>query len=122
MDREDFSARKSVGWLTSEMAGCLIGVPARRLPKSVEGEGHSFMLHVTCDLCGKELCPGHDQRFVVKVEVFAAHEPAKITEADLDDDHMEAVSELLREMEENEDPDQVEPAYRHFRYDLCPEC
>ena len=60
------------------------------------------MLHVTCDLCGKELCPGHDQRFVVKVEVFAAHEPAKITEADLDDDHMEAVSELLREMEENE--------------------
>ncbi|HEV3084465.1 MAG TPA: hypothetical protein VG099_15070 [Gemmataceae bacterium] len=82
------------------------------------------MLHVTCDLCGKELCPGQDQRFVVKVEVFAAHDPAKITEADLDDDHMEAVSQLLREMEDNaqEDPDLAEPAYKNFRYDLCPDC
>jgi hypothetical protein len=81
------------------------------------------MLRVTCDLCGKELAPGHDHRFVVKMEVFAAHDPAKITESDLDDDHMEAVSELLRDMEDNpEDPDVVEPAYKHFRYDLCPEC
>ena len=81
------------------------------------------MLHVTCDLCGKELCPGQDQRFVVKIEVFAAHDPAKITEADLDDDHMEAVSELLRSLEENGgEPDLLEPVYKHFRYDLCPEC
>jgi hypothetical protein len=81
------------------------------------------MLHVTCDLCGKELMPGDDSRYVVKMEVFAAHDPAKITEADLDDDHMEAVGELLREMEENAvDPELAEPTYRHFRYDLCPEC
>ena len=81
------------------------------------------MLHVTCDLCGKELCPGHDQRFVIKMEIFAAHDPAKITEADLDDDHMEAVSELLRDMEDGiEDPELDGPAYKHFRYDLCPEC
>src|SRR5689334_12666344 len=62
-------------------------------------EGHPFMLHVTCDLCGKELRPGEDHHYVVKLEVFAAHDPAEITEADLDDDHMEAVSQLLREME-----------------------
>ena len=69
------------------------------------------------------LCPENDHRFVVKMEVFAAHDPAKITEADLDEDHMEAVSELLREMDENlADPDLAEPAYKHFRYDLCPEC
>src|SRR6516162_4011735 len=81
------------------------------------------MLHVTCDLCGKELCPGHDQRFVVKMEIFAAHDPAKITEADLDDDHMEAVSDLLRDAEDGiEDADVVEPVYKYFRFDLCPEC
>src|ERR1700737_3466950 len=81
------------------------------------------MFNVTCDLCGKELCPGQDERFVVKVEVFAAHDPAKITEADLDEDHMEAVSELLREMDENAiDPELTEPSSKHFRYDLCPEC
>jgi hypothetical protein len=81
------------------------------------------MLHVTCDLCGKELSPGHDQRYVIKMEVFAAHDPGKITEPDLDEDHMEAVSDLLREIEEGlEDPELDEPACRHFRYDLCPEC
>ena len=81
------------------------------------------MLHVTCDLCGKELRPGDDQHFVVKVEVFAAQDPAEITEADLDEDHMEAVSELLREMEDGADePDELERPTQHFRYDLCPEC
>src|SRR5437660_4653814 len=84
------------------------------------------MLHVTCDLCGKELRPGDDHRYVVKIEVFAAHDPAEITEADLDDDHMEAVSQLLREADdafaETEDVAQLAPPYKNFRYDLCPGC
>jgi hypothetical protein len=58
----------------------------------------------------------------VKIEVFAGHDPAKITEADLDDDHLEAISEILRDEDEMEDPDIAEPAYKNFRYDLCPEC
>jgi hypothetical protein len=77
------------------------------------------MLHVTCDLCGKQLRAGEDH-YVVKIEVFAGHDPAELTEADLEEDHMEAVSQLLREMEEADDA--VEPACRHLRYDLCPEC
>jgi hypothetical protein len=81
------------------------------------------MLHITCDVCGKELAVGEDRRFVVKMEVFAAHDPAEITEADLDDDHMEAVSQLLRDEEDGlVDPSTVEPAYKNFRFDLCPEC
>jgi hypothetical protein len=82
------------------------------------------MVHVTCDLCGKEIRPGDDHRFVVKIEVFSAQDPAQITEADLDEDHMEAVSQLLRAMEEEgpDAPDALEPAQRTFRYDLCPGC
>src|SRR5437660_3673016 len=81
------------------------------------------MLHVTCDLCGKEILAGDDHRYVVKMEVYAAHDPAKITEADLDDDHLEAVSEMLRDAEDSTlDPELSAPAYRHFRYDLCPDC
>ena len=81
------------------------------------------MMHFTCDLCGKEMYPEQDPRFIVKVEVFSAHDPAIITEADLDEDHVEAVGELLREMEANpEDSSEIEPATRQFRYDLCPEC
>jgi hypothetical protein len=82
------------------------------------------MLHFTCDVCGKELTSGgDDHRFVVKMEVYAAHDPAVLTEADLDEDHMEAVSQLLREEEDQlVDPDLHAPQYKNFRYDLCPEC
>jgi hypothetical protein len=81
------------------------------------------MLHVTCDLCGKELRPGENNRYVIKIEVFAAHDPAEITEADLDEDHMEAVSQLLREMDDNlAEPELVERYPKNFRYDLCPDC
>src|SRR5437763_13072741 len=87
-------------------------------------EGHSFMLHITCDVCGKELTQGDDHRYVVKVEVFAAHDPLAITEAHLDEDHLEAVSQLLRAEEDTglTDPDLAAPQYKNFRYDLCPEC
>ena len=71
------------------------------------------MLHVTCDHCGKQMRAGED-RYVVKIEVFAAHDPAEITEADLEEDHMEAVSELLRELEEAEETDSIEPASRRL--------
>jgi hypothetical protein len=79
------------------------------------------MLHVTCDLCGKELRPGDDQRYVVKIEVLAGQDPAELTEADLDEDHMEAVSQLLRQMEDTGVED-LDDAQQNFRYDLCAEC
>jgi hypothetical protein len=80
------------------------------------------MLHISCDLCGKELTITNDPRYVVKMEVFAVHDPAEVTEDDLDEDHMEAVSELLRDEEELADPDVNSPRYKKLRYDLCPDC
>jgi hypothetical protein len=80
------------------------------------------MLHVTCDCCGKELRAG-EKHFVVKIEVFAAQDPAELTEEDLDEDHMEAVSQLLQEMEDDLDAvATLEPVSRHLRFDLCMEC
>jgi hypothetical protein len=80
------------------------------------------MLHVTCDLCGKKLLPGDDHHYVVKIEAYAAHDPSEITTADLDEDHMEAVSQLLRDMDENVASSALAEPYKNFRYDLCPEC
>jgi hypothetical protein len=80
------------------------------------------MLHVTCDLCGKELRTGEDQRFVVKIEAYAANDPAEITEADLDEDHMEAVSQFLQECEDNDTSAELVEPYKKFRYDLCEDC
>jgi hypothetical protein len=79
------------------------------------------MLHITCDLCGKELRAGQDH-YVVKIEVFAQHDPAQLIEEDLEEDHMEAVSQLLREMDDEEASEGIEPTRHNMRYDLCPEC
>ena len=79
------------------------------------------MLHITCDLCGKELRAGQDH-YVVKVEVFAQHDPNQLTEADLDEDHMEAVGQLLRELDDDDLAEAIEPTRHHLRYDLCPDC
>jgi hypothetical protein len=79
------------------------------------------MLRVNCDGCGKEVRPGEDHH-VVRIEVFAAADPGKLTEADLDEDHMEAVAELIRQSEENGEELEVEPASKRLRYDLCAEC
>lgn len=89
-------------------------------PASIQ-EGLLFMLRVTCDGCGKELRSGEDHH-VVRIEVFAAQDPAELTEADLDEDHMEAVGELLRRLEETEAQVELEPASRRMRYDLCSQC
>ena len=53
------------------------------------------MVHFTCDLCGKDLTASGDPRYVVKIEAYAGFDPTEITGADLDDDHMEAISEIL---------------------------
>jgi hypothetical protein len=78
------------------------------------------MLRYTCDLCGRDVA---DRRFVVKIEVFAAHDPAQLTDADLDDDPIDSLSQILEEAGDDADlSDQLPPARADFRYDLCPAC
>jgi hypothetical protein len=78
------------------------------------------MLHFSCDLCGKDLTDGRDARYVVRMEVYPATDPAELTDADLSDDNLEAIGELLREADDS-DPEPA-PAYQKLRYDLCPTC
>jgi hypothetical protein len=80
------------------------------------------MVHFTCDLCGKDLTASGDSRYVVKIEAYAGFDPTQITEEDLDDDHMEAVSQLLQR-DEGLTPQELEAQVRKgFRFDLCPTC
>lgn len=80
------------------------------------------MQHFTCDLCGKELRPGDDQRYVVRMEAYAAYDPAEITEEDLDEDHMQTISELLEKQEEEDSPEELTESYKKMKFDLCPDC
>ena len=83
------------------------------------------MVHFTCDLCGKDLTHAHEPRYVVKIAAYAGFDPNQITEDDLDEDHMEAVSELLRREEiegGSSSGDLDAPSFKGFRFDLCPAC
>jgi hypothetical protein len=80
------------------------------------------MLHFSCDICGKDLTPGAVTRYVVKLEAFAATDPAELTDEDLDADHVEEMAQLLAEMEEAGDGPQAAPARKAMRFDLCPCC
>ena len=79
------------------------------------------MIRIVCDGCGKELGGGH-AHFVVKIEVFAAHEAKGLTDDDLDQDNLEAVAELLCRAEEDDEAPALEPGSASIRYDLCTGC
>lgn len=81
------------------------------------------MVHFTCDLCGKDMAASGDPRFVVKVEVTPGLDsPGGVREADLDDDAMEAVADLIRRDEHLSSDEVAALAPRGFRFDLCPGC
>lgn len=82
------------------------------------------MRHFSCDLCGKTLNPGADTRFVVRVESYSVAAPVEITEGDLDQDHIEAMAEMLEALEESSDARAAKPASTGGKseHDLCGAC
>ena len=55
------------------------------------------MLHFTCDGCGQNV---DRQHFVIKLEAFEACADNGITDDDLDEANLEAVAEILRDMDD----------------------
>lgn len=77
------------------------------------------MMHFTCDRCGQEMRP-QDARYVAKIEITAAHPPLELAADDLDDEHLDAVAEILQQMG---DAAAVPiPPRATLRFDLCPKC
>ncbi len=80
------------------------------------------MIRYSCDLCKRELDPEHDLRYVVKIEVFAAFDPAATDGEEDDRDHLEEIQDILERLEDS-DCDQIgDDVYQQLRFDLCPEC
>jgi hypothetical protein len=81
------------------------------------------MINYNCDMCGKSLVPEEDDRYVVKIEIYAACDSM-----DVDDDE-ELINDLEEEDEDDDDeidsldPDEIDCIeYKTFRYDLCSKC
>ena len=77
------------------------------------------MQHFTCDLCG---CRIDEQRYVEKLEVYPSFDPDKLSDSDLDVDHLQAVAESI----EHEEMDGLCIDEVHgtgvMQFDLCDDC
>ncbi len=81
------------------------------------------MRHFSCDGCGKNLIPGEHARTIVRMEAYPAADPRELTEADFDQDHLDAMADVLRELEAA-GPEALElaPIRRRMEFDLCANC
>ncbi len=84
------------------------------------------MIRYSCDMCGRSLVPDEDERYVVKIEVYAAcdsmdadcEDEEFINDFEDDDDDHESDEEI-----DNIDSGEIESIeYKTFRYDLCCKC
>ncbi len=93
-----------------------------RMAAPISLEEPTVMLHFSCDICGKNL-PDGTARYVVKIEAYAATDPARLTDEDLDTDHVEEMAQLLSEIEdgEQEAPELLQSSQK-LRFDLCMVC
>jgi hypothetical protein len=80
------------------------------------------MVHFTCDLCGRDLPSKGGPRYVIKIEIAPARDNDLICEDDLADDNMEAISQILQEIEQNGGDGGHVLQPKNLRYDLCPDC
>jgi len=80
------------------------------------------MIRYSCDLCKRNLDPQDDLRYVVKVEVYAAFDPAAIDNDEEDRDHLEEIQDILERMEDTSNDSIGDDVYQQLRFDLCPEC
>ena len=84
------------------------------------------MIHYNCDMCGKSLVPEEDDRYVVKIEIYAACDSMEV---DDDEDLINDLEEDDDDVDEDEDevdnlgPEEIDGVeYKTFRYDLCSKC
>ncbi|MEE9296458.1 MAG: hypothetical protein V3W34_16060 [Phycisphaerae bacterium] len=80
------------------------------------------MIRFECDRCGALLAPNDAQRFIVRIEAFAAAGSIELAQDDADRDRSEQITRLIESLN-NADPDQIEDqTYRSMRFDLCATC
>ena len=80
------------------------------------------MMHFSCDVCGKDMTPDGAERYVLKMEAFAAADPAELTDDDLNPDHVEAMARMLSDLEAADEEPALPPTCKKMRFDMCPHC
>ena len=78
------------------------------------------MKKYTCDSCGKEI-PLEEQRYVLKVELYAAPEVV-INKEDLDKDPRIEMAKIYEKMKKMDSQRLSEQVYTQHKFDLCSTC
>jgi hypothetical protein len=68
------------------------------------------------------MTPDGSERYVLKMEAFAANDPAELTDDDLETDHVEEMARMLGEMEDGDEEPELLPLCKKMRFDLCAGC
>lgn len=80
------------------------------------------MINYSCDLCRRPLDPENELRYVVKLEVYAAFDPAALDDAEDDRDSLQDLHEILERVDDVACEQIGDDVYQQMRFDLCPEC
>ena len=79
------------------------------------------MIRYECDKCGRRLSANDPQRFIVKLEIYAAAGHVELDAESVSDPQRELGT--IMDALALADPDEVEDqTYRSFRFDLCDAC
>jgi hypothetical protein len=80
------------------------------------------MIVYRCDVCGANMAANDPQRYIVKIEAFAAAGPMEFSREEMEKDHGQEIREILDTLS-RQSQDQIEDSvYRAMRYDLCVAC
>ena len=79
------------------------------------------MIRYCCDRCKRTL-EADELRYVIRLEVQAAMEPAEMDDVDDDRDHLLEIQEILERLEDGEGDAVGEDIYQRRRYNLCADC
>ena len=82
------------------------------------------MIRCYCDLCKREINQREQPYYIVKMEVYAAFDPAEDIDCDSPDDrnYLEEIQEMLDGIDDEDLEEASREVYHRMRFDLCPEC
>ncbi len=80
------------------------------------------MMHFSCDVCGKDMTQDGAERYILKMEAFAATDPTELSDEDLETDHVEEMARMLNDLEDGDEPPPPLPTCKKLRFDLCHTC
>lgn len=80
------------------------------------------MIRFECDKCRRHLAANDAQRYIVKIEAYAAAGPIEFAADDLDREHKSQIEALIDDLNRADPSDIEDQTYRSFRFDLCAAC